>query len=960
MSLWSVSPSSQNTTLPVVQTFLGPDREHTIFSLKTVNEVASSSRFQANVELIKTSSSTSAPNVLTSYREVIEKHILPAVEKTTSNDRGTPVYIFQVRSLDASLMYFLTDLQEIYYKYWGNNLQTKFKILPSGFPKIIFVPMVELAFPTYFRRKAIFVNFDNHSAKSVFCKNYRQASMLLTGAQERLEKIPFPLTLMEQTASFSPSTKDISHLIKNSLIESTPGLSVIETNIKEEEIAGFEKIKKWISQTKTFMNSEYYKDSERPRGILLVGMPGTGKCIGHRSLLCYNNSMKRIKDIVKDIERDKQVSADGSTTSFDTATMKKIQGRIISKYKNKKSTGFVYTTEYGYSIEVSEKHPLYCQISGKVDYYTPDKIIKARKERKEIWVPITIGSPFWNTKEYVNLELPIIKYNGHSYLLKEKVKFTITEEIGYLLGLFTGDGCLKNLENMGVNIIKFTSADKEIIDSISRILLQNNLGSISKIGNSKYEYAISSSELASLLRELDMCHKAYSKEIPSVIFSSPKSVARAYLSGLFDTDGEATSRGYVEHCTASKYLAHDVQQLLLALGMRASIVYKNKHSSYHTCLGVDARKFYNQVGFKLERKQKRINLLPENSNHNWKELPPNVAEIMKSLFKNRHERGHIDINDPSGKLKPAKYLSKKWNSYINGYKNITVHKLRQFVYDLSVQRSTDLDIYLSKDTIWLPLENVQYSTKLDLMDLEVKNYHNFIANGFFNHNTTFCKVVSSLFGWPLINMDISQMKAGIQGQTEYNMQSAIQTLTTIGKCILQIDEVEKALGGTVSSNATDGGTLMGILNKLLQFMESDDHSIIVIMTANSVADIPPPLMRSGRIDLSVYAELPKLQTRKDIFNIHLGKAEFIKMGDEELGELAKVTEGFSGAEIESIVYHAKWTLVAANKFKNMDEASAYKALISESKEIKPVSKSRKSDLEELVKWAEAFAISTEN
>lgn len=503
MSLWSVSPSSQNTTLPVVQTFLGQDREHTIFSLKTVNEVASSSRFQANVELIKTSSSTSAPNVLTSYREVIEKQILPAVEKTTSNDRGTPVYIFQVRSLDASLMYFLTDLQEIYYKYWGNNLQTKFKILPSGFPKIIFVPMVELSFPTYFRRKAIFVNFDNHSAKSVFCKNYRQASMLLTGAQERLEKIPFPLTLMEQTASFSPSSKDISHLIKNSLIESTPGLSVIETNIKEEEIAGFEKIKKWISQTKTFMNSEYYKDSERPRGILLVGMPGTGK-------------------------------------------------------------------------------------------------------------------------------------------------------------------------------------------------------------------------------------------------------------------------------------------------------------------------------------------------------------------------------------------------------------------------------------------------------------------------TTFCKVVSSLFGWPLINMDISQMKAGIQGQTEYNMQSAIQTLTTIGKCILQIDEVEKALGGTVSSNATDGGTLMGILNKLLQFMESDDHSIIVIMTANSVADIPPPLMRSGRIDLSVYAELPKLQTRKDIFNIHLGKAEFIKMGDEELGELAKVTEGFSGAEIESIVYHAKWTLVAANKFKNMDEASAYKALISESKEIKPVSKSRKSDLEELVKWAEAFAISTEN
>jgi SpoVK/Ycf46/Vps4 family AAA+-type ATPase len=503
MSLWTVSPSSQNTAIPIVQTFLGPDRENTIASIKTVNEVAGSNQYSTNLELIKTSASSSVPNVLTAYREVVEKHILPAVEKTTSQDKGTQVFIFQVRSLDASLMYFLTDLQEIYYKYWGNNLQTKFKILPSGFPKIIFVPMVELSFPTYFRRKAIFVNFDNYSPKSAFCKNYRQASLLLTGAQERLAKIPFPLTLMEQTASFSPSSPDISHLIKNSLIESTPGLSVIDNNVSENQIAGFEKIKKWIAQTKVFMNSTHYKDSERPRGVLLVGMPGTGK-------------------------------------------------------------------------------------------------------------------------------------------------------------------------------------------------------------------------------------------------------------------------------------------------------------------------------------------------------------------------------------------------------------------------------------------------------------------------TTFCKVVSSLFGWPLINMDISQMKAGIQGQTEYNMQSAIQTLTTIGKCILQIDEVEKALGGTVSSNATDGGTLMGILNKLLQFMESDDHSIIVIMTANSVADIPPPLMRSGRIDLSVYAELPKLQTRKDIFAIHLSKAEFIKLPEDELTELAKITEGYSGAEIESAVYHAKWALVAENKFDKMTSDAAYKALVAETKEIKPVSKSRHKDLTEIVQWAESFAISTES
>ncbi|MEZ4615751.1 MAG: hypothetical protein R2867_09635 [Caldilineaceae bacterium] len=74
----------------------------------------------------------------------------------------------------------------------------------------------------------------------------------------------------------------------------------------------------------------------------------------------------------------------------------------------------------------------------------------------------------------------------------------------------------------------------------------------------------------------------------------------------------------------------------------------------------------------------------------------------------------------------------------------------------------------------------------------------------------------------------------------------------------------------------------------------------VIATANSVAHLPPELVRKGRFDEIFFVDLPATQERTDIWKIHLLKrnrnpAEF------DLYQLALASEGLSGAEIEQAV-----------------------------------------------------------
>ena len=129
-------------------------------------------------------------------------------------------------------------------------------------------------------------------------------------------------------------------------------------------------------------------------------------------------------------------------------------------------------------------------------------------------------------------------------------------------------------------------------------------------------------------------------------------------------------------------------------------------------------------------------------------------------------------------------------------------------------------------------------------------------------------------------------------------------------CIVFIDEID-AVGRARGRNPNMGSNdeRENTLNQLLTEMDGfGTNSGVIILAATNRADIlDKALLRAGRFDRQIYVDLPDLNDRVAIFNVHLRKIKKDDSVDVEL--LARQTPGFSGAEIANVCNEA--ALIAA-------------------------------------------------
>jgi len=135
-------------------------------------------------------------------------------------------------------------------------------------------------------------------------------------------------------------------------------------------------------------------------------------------------------------------------------------------------------------------------------------------------------------------------------------------------------------------------------------------------------------------------------------------------------------------------------------------------------------------------------------------------------------------------------------------------------------------------------------------------------------------------------------------------------------CIIFIDEIDaigRARGKSASAGANDERE--NTLNQLLTEMDGfGTNSGVIILAATNRADIlDRALMRAGRFDRQIYVDMPDLNERKEIFQVHLKKIKIDESVNIEF--LAKQTPGFSGADIANICNEA--ALIAARSNKKM-------------------------------------------
>jgi SpoVK/Ycf46/Vps4 family AAA+-type ATPase len=163
------------------------------------------------------------------------------------------------------------------------------------------------------------------------------------------------------------------------------------------------------------------------------------------------------------------------------------------------------------------------------------------------------------------------------------------------------------------------------------------------------------------------------------------------------------------------------------------------------------------------------------------------------------------------------------------------------------------------------------------------------------------KAVAGMWQLPLLRLDFGTIYNKFFGETERNLREALQAAEAMAPCVLWIDEIEKA----IASGDYDSGTSRRILGSLLTWLSERTARVFIVATANVIEHLPPELIRKGRLDEIFFVDLPDAATRAEILAIHLRKRDHRPL-DFDISELAQMTNGFSGAEIEQAIVAATY------------------------------------------------------
>lgn len=212
-----------------------------------------------------------------------------------------------------------------------------------------------------------------------------------------------------------------------------------------------------------------------------------------------------------------------------------------------------------------------------------------------------------------------------------------------------------------------------------------------------------------------------------------------------------------------------------------------------------------------------------------------------------------------------------------------------------------------------------------------------------------CKTIGHLFKLPLLKLDMGRIFGSLVGASESRMRETLKQIEGLSPAIVMIDEIEKGLSGTRSSNQSDGGTTSRVFGTLLTAIQDGLKNVLIVGTANDVTSIPPEFIR--RANEVFFVDLPGPEERWDILRIHLEKRKrkFSRFNDMR-DKFLLASQGFTGAEIEKAVKDA----IARAFYEKSDDVTSQHILAALS-ETKPISQVMESQIKELQEWARNHA-----
>jgi len=471
-----------------------------------------------------------------------------------------------------------------------------------------------------------------------------------------------------------------------------------------------------------FIPNDATLDTDANQVLLVTGPNMAGECVSGDTLVFTDRGLVPIVDLMP------ESVPEGEFTEM-TCQVRGLHRNSAAThfYRGGRKATVKLTTRMGYQIEGTPEHRVWVRHpDGSEGWKLLGDIV-----RGDI-VAIERQIDLWGQQTKIDHSIVERVRRAKQYRLPDE----LNEDLAYCIGLLIGDGTLTYSDGFIL-----TTHDTFIADEFRRIVKQLFDYEV-RCRSTDDNYAVGSKQIRAFLASLGVGHgRAHEKYVPQSILMAPKHIVIAFLQGLFDTDGYANKRyGGVQLATAAERLAHEVQLLLLNLGIIASLRVKQTSAkpSYQVSIyGTDAIAFHQRVGFRLPRKQARQELASPIR-------MPNIGGIpyLKDTLKQVQAQIVATIAKPVA-LKHNKSVNSIFYTYIPNGRNISYTKLDELINYCrqSAVACSELEELQTKRYFYDPITIID-SGEAEVYDLSVEVDHAYVANGFVSHNSTCLRQVA--------------------------------------------------------------------------------------------------------------------------------------------------------------------------------------------------------------------------
>ncbi len=479
------------------------------------------------------------------------------------------------------------------------------------------------------------------------------------------------------------------------------------------------------------LNGWFKKD----RSVVVMARGG-GKCIDKNSIVLSDKGFIKIDNI----------------KAGDAVWTKNRFRPVLKKINNPLEDGLIITTRKNFNVTGKFGH--------KVLTFNKTNALFEYKQIENIktgdYIPIKFGmNQFFNEDITKGFEMESYKNTNTRFnVINDK-------DLYYLIGLILGDGTTRTRGTA----FSISTEDAYIANFIRKakhkFFPENNIQRYHKPQNRATDFKISNRFFMKFLQHIgiDIDAKAHEKRLSDKLINTQKEFIKSLIQGLFDSDGcccikenkkKNATQGHIEYSSSSLELITQVRRILLNFGVvsklrlhraagNAMVMGQECKIQNNYRLSITSRKFlkkfYDEIGFKLPRKQKLLEYYLEKTS--------STRDYDSNIF-------------PIGDILKAKYGA-------SGYRSSGYHKIHsgvseerlKFLLEKNLLTEEEKNLFepLLENWVFTQVESIE-PCKIETVDIQVQDDECYWSEGLIHHNSFLIAAFSMLYSIVFKNSSI--------------------------------------------------------------------------------------------------------------------------------------------------------------------------------------------------------------